>query len=118
MRISLFVCYPPAMTATLTINISQELLDALVKTKSVTIELGATGPGGGRIGDEQPREGSLPARVLVWAEKRNKTFRVDHVMSRFKLKRAHASMVLGKLANGPYAIQRPSRGVYAHSSVA
>ena len=105
------------MTATLTINISQELLDALVKTKSVTIALGASAPGGGLIGAKQPREGSLPERVLVWAEKRAKTFRVDHVMSRFKLTRAHAAMVLSKLANGPYAIHRPSRGVYAHSSV-
>jgi len=102
------------MTATLTINMSRELLDTLVKTKSITIELVAAGHGG-PTGNKQPREGSLPARVLVWAEKRGKTFHVDHIMSRFKLTRAHASMVLSKLANGPYAIQRPSRGVYIHT---
>jgi len=105
------------MTVSLTITMSEELLDALVKTKSITIELGASGPGGGRIGNKQPREGSLPARVLVWAEKRGKTFRVENIMTRFKLTRAHASMVLSKLANGPYAISRPSRGVYIHASV-
>ena len=105
------------MTVSLTITLSEELLDALIKTKSITIELGATGPGGGRLGNKQPREGSLPARVLVWAEKRAKSFRVEHIMKRFKLTRAHASMVLSKLANGPYAIHRPSRGVYAHATV-
>ena len=105
------------MTVSLTITLSAEILDALVKAKSIAIDLGASGPGGGQIGNKQPREGSLPARLLTWAEKRAKTFRVDHVVSRFKLTRAHASMVLSKLANGSYAIQRPRRGVYAHSSV-
>ena len=69
------------------------------------------------------RFGKLPTRAhhvqgSIHARRRGQpALHVDHVMSRFKLTRAHASMVLGKLANGPYAIQRPSRGVYAHSSV-
>jgi hypothetical protein len=67
---------------------------------------------GKRAKGKAPREGSLPARVLEWAAARGKPFGNTDVEKRFKLSRAHASMVTSTLANGPYPIRRKERGVY------
>jgi hypothetical protein len=103
------------MTAKLTIALSDEVLDALRANKSITIRLeSGRGRGGGGGGAEQPREGSLPARLIDWAKTRKKTFGTKDVTRKFKLSRAHASMLLSRLANGPYPIQRERRGVYSY----
>lgn len=103
------------MTAKLTISFSEDVLAALRASKSITIRLdshagGARGRGGGRM--EQPRAGSLPARVIEWAQARKKPFGTMDITKKFKLSRAHASMLLSRLANGPYPIERARRGVY------
>ncbi len=100
------------MTAKLTIQFSDDVLDALRKSSSITIQMMSKG---GASGATQPREGSLPARVLAWAEKRKRPFGCLEVEKRFKLSRAHASMTLSKLANGPYAVSRVRRGVYEYA---
>ncbi len=98
------------MTAKLTIVFSDEVLAALKASKSITITLaGASGRGGG---GNEPRAGSLPAKLIDWAEARKTTFGTRDVSRRFKLSRAHASMLLSRLANGPYPIHRLKRGVY------
>ena len=63
-----------------------------------------------------PREGSLPARILDWGEKRGKAFSTADLVRRFKVSRAHASMLLTKLANGPYPIVRRQRGIYEYTT--
>jgi len=113
------------MTAKLTITLSDEVLDVLRANKSLTLRLDAPGTGGGRKtgrktrrgagGYEQPRAGSLPARVIDWAAKRKTTFGTNDIAKKFKLSRAHASMLLSRLASGPYPIHRESRGVYSHA---
>ncbi len=106
------------MTAKLTISFSQEVLAALKASKSITIRLDTHrngAPRGSRQGMEEPRAGSLPARVINWAQTRKKTFGTMDITKKFKLSRAHASMLLSRLANGPYPIQRAKRGVYAYS---
>ena len=117
------------MSVQLVIEISDDVLKALVASRNLTITL--TNPGsptasGGRkskaaaagspAGDSStPREGSLPARILAWAEKREKDFSTADLVKRFKVTRAHASMLLTKLANGPYPIARRRRGVYHYA---
>jgi len=109
------------MTAKLTILFSEEVLDALRSSKSITISMGAGGRDGAtargvrtaRGGSQQPREGSLPARVLDWAKKRGRPFGTADITKRFKLSRAHASMLLSRLASGPYQIRREKRGRYS-----
>ena len=104
------------MTAKLTIALSPEVLEALRTSKSITIRLeGSTGRKSMSGGTEEPRAGSLPARVIDWAQKREKQFGTREVKSRFRLSRAHASMLLSRLANGPYPITRERRGVYNFS---
>ncbi len=100
------------MTAKLTIQFSDEVLDALRKVGSITIQLASKE---GAVG-AAPREGSLPARILTWAEKRKRPFGTSDVAKRFKLSRAHASMTLSKLANGPYPVRRVRRGVYEYAA--
>lgn len=104
------------MTAKLTIALSDEVLEALRANKSITIRLesGRGRGGGGGGGAEQPREGSLPARLIDWAKTRKKPFGTKDVTRKFKLSRAHASMLLSRLANGPYPINRERRGVYTY----
>jgi hypothetical protein len=103
------------MTAKLTIALSDEVLDALRANKSITIRLeSGGGRGRGGSGMEEPREGSLPARLIDWAKGRDKTFGTKDVTRRFKLSRAHASMLLSRLANGPYPIHRERRGIYGY----
>jgi len=105
------------MTAKLTISFSEDILEALKANKSITIKLDSH-PGGGRRlapGEmEEPRPGSLPARVIDWSQGPGKTFGTQEIVKKFKLSRAHASMLLSRLANGPYPIERVRRGVYRH----
>lgn len=100
------------MTAKLTIVLDDEVIDALRKAKSITITLGSAGRARSPDPAATPRAGSLPARILAWAEKRRKPFRTGDIVKRFKVSGAHASMLLGKLAKGPYPVRRKSRGVY------
>ena len=104
------------MTAKLTISFSDDVLAALKANKSITIKLGTNGGDGRRRGgrSEEPREGSLPARVIGWAQSRKRPFGTMDITKKFKLSRAHASMLLSRLANGPYPINRARRGVYAY----
>ena len=105
------------MTAKLTIAFSEEILQALRASKSITIRLDSRGAraGGSRAGDDEPRAGSLPARLIDWAKTRKKTFGTKDVTKRFKVSRAHASMLLSRLANGPYPIPRQRRGLYSYA---
>ena len=101
------------MTAKLTIVLSDEVLDALSRTKHIQIQLAS--PGSRKATRAAgPRPGSLPASVLAWAEKRKRPFRTADVERRFKLTRAHASMLLSSLARGPQPIERERRGVYVY----
>ena len=116
------------MTAKLTILLSGEVLKALRASKSMTIAVAPGGGGGGSsrapaprgtagVGNPrtgEPREGSLPARVLGWAKGRSRPFGTNDIVSKFKLSRAHASMLLSRLASGPYAIRREKRGLYSY----
>jgi hypothetical protein len=103
------------MTATIKLELSDELIEALRATGEIKINItgGTSGQGGGGGADE-PRAGSWPAKILAWAEKRKRPFGAPEVTKRFKLSRAHASMVLSKLAGGGYPIRRVSRGVYEY----
>lgn len=102
------------MTAKLTIAFSPEVLEALKANKSITIKLGGgAGSRGGANGSGAPREGTLPARLIDWAQKKKGTFGTKDVERKFNLSRAHASMLLSRLANGPFPIRRQKRGVYA-----
>lgn len=101
------------MTAKLTIVLSDEILDALSRTKHIQIRM--TSPASRKaVRAAGPRSGSLPARILAWAEKRKRPFRTADVERRFKLTRAHASMLVSSLARGPYSIARERRGVYVY----
>jgi len=104
------------MTAKLTIAFSPEVLDALRTSKSITIRLeSARGRGSSSSGgSSEPRAGSLPARLIEWAGTRKKPFGTPDVSKRFKLSRAHASMLLSRLANGSFPIRRERRGVYSY----
>ena len=114
------------MTVQLVIELSDQVLNALVASKNLTITVtqAGGGGGGGKPGSAYmpasdhiiPREGSLPARILDWGEKRGKPFSTADLVRRFKVSRAHASMLLTKLANGPYPIVRRQRGIYEHAS--
>jgi hypothetical protein len=103
------------MTAKLTIVLSDEVLDALKRTKHIQIRMASVRPGKAARATG-PRIGSLPAKVLAWAEKRKRPFRTADVERRFKLTRAHASMLLSSLARGPHPIARERRGVYARTA--
>ena len=116
------------MTAILTIALSNEVLDALKQNQTLTIRLETAGgsdtgsrsvgrPRGrpaGKSGGSTPREGSLPARILEWASTRSKPFGTAEVTKKFKLSRAHSSMLLSRLAAGNYPIRRESRGIYSY----
>ena len=99
-----------AMAARLTLELSVELLDVLLTTGHLQIELAA--PRRGKAGQARARKpGSLPARIIEWAKKRKRPFKSADIETRFKVSRAHASVLLARLANGP-AVRRKSRGVY------
>jgi hypothetical protein len=108
------------MTASITIRVSPEVLQALQTNQTITLAL-TSGNGGAPTASalaSAPRAGSIPARILEWAEARGKTFRTADIERKFKLKRAHASMVLSRLANGSTSIRRVQRGVFAHGGAA
>ena len=106
-------CYSSVMTAKLTIVLSDEVLEALSRTKHLQIRM--TSPGSRKATRAAgPRTGSLPAKVLAWAEKKKRPFRTADVERRFKLTRAHASMLVSSLARGPHPIERKQRGVYVY----
>lgn len=112
------------MSVQLVIELSEDVLKALVASRNLTITVTqSSSPGGesqpapgrgGARGNVIPREGSLPARILGWAEKRGKEFSTTDLLRKFDVTRAHASMLLAKLANGPYPIVRRQRGIYQH----
>ncbi len=127
------------MTATLTITLSDEILNALQAEKSITVALESGGrapraapasrgpakrparkrrPAGAAAAEAPPsepgpfREGSLPAKLVAWAGGRKKPFGVPDVMKALKVKRSHASMVL-TAARRKGAVKRVGRGEYA-----
>ena len=103
------------MMAKLTIEFGEDVLKALRQSRSITIHMAGSGRTVGVNGDETPREGSLPDRLLKWAAKRPKPFGNREIQRQFKLSRAHASMLLSRLATGPYPLERVRRGVYTHA---
>ena len=99
------------MTAKLTIVFSDDVLAALKASKTITISMASAAARGG---GEEPRSGSLPARLIEWSRGRKGNFGTRDVVKKFKLSRAHASMLLSRLANGPYPIDRVRRGMYTY----
>jgi len=114
------------MTAEITLTLSDKVIETLRKERELTLVLETAGRAPGRrpatsrkgrrkVAARPPRAGSLPARILAWAEKRgDRLFRAADVMRRFKVSRAHAAMLLTRLASGPHPIERQERGVYAY----
>jgi hypothetical protein len=100
------------MTAKLTIVLGDEVLEALSRTKHIQIRMTSRREQAAR--DAGPRPGSLPAKVVAWAEKRKRPFRTADVQKRFGLTRAHASMLMSSLARGTYPIARERRGMYVY----
>ncbi len=104
------------MTARLTILLAGDVLSTLRSGKSATFEVGGTRErAAAPAGDNgaRPKAGTLPARVLGWAKDRKKPFETADIERRFKLSRAHASMILSRLASGS-PIRRERRGLYAY----
>jgi hypothetical protein len=111
------------MTASITITLSDEILETLRAERSITIELGSSGgsrraarggraaPAGGASADGF-RAGSLPGRLVQWAQGRKEPFGVRDVMKALKVKRAHASMVLTRVTAAG-SLKRVGRGAYA-----
>jgi len=103
------------MTARLTIELDDSVLDALQQTGAITVCLVSAGPApsGGPAGPA-PREGSLPKRILEWAADDGEPFDTADVVGAFGVTRAHASMLLSTLAKGPQPLTRVKRGVYQY----
>ncbi len=122
------------MTAKLTITLSDEVLKALKASKSITVALASGGGGRApRAAASRPagaskasngtkreagaggfREGSLPAKLLGWAGGRKRPFGVPDLMTKFRIKRGHASMLIAYVAKAG-AVKRVSRGAYSVS---
>jgi len=114
------------MTASITITMSDEILRVLHSEKAITVALDSSGRAGRmtapgiRLGGGGPapeggyRKGSLPDRLIRWAEGRKKPFGVHEVMKTLKVKRAHASMVLTRVMSSGH-LKRVGRGAYAAS---
>ena len=103
------------MTAKLTISLSSDILQALKANKAITIRLDSVGARGSRnAANSQPRAGSLPARTIEWARSRGRSFGTRDVERKLKVSRAHASMLLSRLANGPFPVKRVRRGEYEY----
>ncbi len=104
------------MTAKLTISLSDDILAALKANKSITIRLDSEGTNRSRSAEAygQPRAGSLPARTIEWARSRGRSFGSHDIERKLKVSRAHASMLLSRLANGPFPVTRVSRGEYKY----
>jgi hypothetical protein len=60
-------CYGSLMMAKLTIVLSDEVLDALSRTKYIQVQLASSQPGR-PLGLGSPKRGSLPAKVQAWAD--------------------------------------------------
>jgi len=112
------------MTARLTIVLGPDVLKALRGSNSIRVAAGSSGgaaasrpapaakDSGARPGEGGFRPGSLPARLLSWASGRKRPFGVAEVMKTLKIKRAHASMVLTRVASSG-DLKRVGRGEYA-----
>ncbi len=101
------------MTARLVITLSDDAVAALRTKKSLSIRVTA-GARGGASGDA--REGSLAARAVAWAKSGRKEFGTKELARKFQLSRAHASMLLSRLAGGGFPVRRKSRGVYEYKA--
>ena len=103
------------MTAKLTISLSDDILAALKANKSITIRLDSAAATGSRsAANGQPRAGSLPARTIDWARSRGRSFGTHDIERKLKVSRAHASMLLSRLASGPFPVTRVRRGEYKY----
>ncbi|MEE8106127.1 MAG: hypothetical protein V3T86_11390 [Planctomycetota bacterium] len=102
------------MSARLTISFPDEVLRALRSGKSITLKVEAPGGPANASKLHAPRAGSLPARLISWSSTRKKPFTTSDVERRFHVSRAHASMLLSRMAGGPHPIRRMSRGLYSH----
>ena len=103
------------MTAKLTISLSGDILRALKANKAITIRLDSASARRPRsAANSQPRSGSLPQRTIAWARARGKSFGTRDVERKLKVSRAHASMLLCRLANGPFPVTRVRRGEYEY----
>jgi hypothetical protein len=109
------------MTASITITLSDEILETLRAERSITVELDSSrGTGRSARAGKAPRaapeggfrSGSLPGKLVQWAQGRKKPFGVRDVMKALKVKRAHASMVLTRVTAAG-GLQRVGRGEYA-----
>jgi hypothetical protein len=100
------------MTASITITLSDEIIRILEKQGDLTLALDATGAARapGATGAAF-REGSLPAKLVQWAQGRKRPFGVRDVMKALRVKRAHASMVLTRVAGSGH-LRRVGRGAY------
>jgi hypothetical protein len=105
------------MTASITITLSDEILEALRAERSITVELDSSGGGGrakapAKAPSGSPASASLPGKLVRWAQGRKKPFGVRDVMKALKIKRPHASMVLTR-ATASGGLARLGRGKYA-----
>ena len=88
---------------------SDDFLAALKASKSITIQLDSAGTN--RL---RSAEASLPARTIEWARSRGRSFGTRDIERKLKVSRAHASMLLSRLANGRFPITRVRRGEYEY----
>jgi len=113
------------MATNLVIEVSDDLLQSIAGGGTVTVSVvrgsGSNGsaavPAGAasapaRGAETRYRKGSHAAKLVEWATKRGKEFRTDEVVKALGVNRAHASMILTKLANDDGPVQRVARGVY------
>ncbi len=121
--------------ATLTIRLDTSTLKALRRAERGTTVTATAAAGGGETRAKLPRakakaakasrgkrarpkgpgtlrEGSHAARLVAWASKRAKPFSTPDAATALKIKRNHATMVLGQAMKAG-VVARESRGVYA-----
>jgi hypothetical protein len=89
------------------IELAPELLTRLDQGKDITLVL--SGPST----SPELKANSLPSRIIAWA-KRRKRFGLTDVEKEFNVTRAHASMLMSRMAREAYPIVRTARGEYAH----
>jgi len=98
------------MATTITIRLGPDAVRVIETRHSITIRKKAAG----RQKYGEPREGGYTARILAWAAEDGARFTTADVTETFPITRPHASVLLGKLANGPYPLRRVKRGVYQY----